>query len=100
MWFVEIGAGRIGRITPDAAIDEFALPDRASRPHAIAADADGNCWFTEWGANRIGRITPEGRIDEHDLPGTSCEPHGITVAPDGTVWTALETGSVVRLTPR
>ncbi|MET7857550.1 hypothetical protein ABZS81_10015 [Streptomyces sp. NPDC005318] len=35
LWFVEIGAGQIGRITPDGRTTEFPLPDRTSRPHAI-----------------------------------------------------------------
>jgi virginiamycin B lyase len=98
MWFVEIGAGQVGRITPDGKLDEFALPDRTSRPHAIAADADGNCWFTEWGANRIGRITPDGHIHVHDLPSPASEPHGIAQGPDGAMWTALEIGTIARLT--
>lgn len=67
LWFVEI-AGQIGRITPDGSIAEFALPDRASRPHAITTGGNGALWFTEWDGNRVGSITVDGAIEVHDLP--------------------------------
>jgi virginiamycin B lyase len=44
VWFVEITAGQIGRITPDGTVVEFALPDRGARPHAITAGAEGDLW--------------------------------------------------------
>ena len=98
IWFVEIAAGQIGRIGPDGRIEEFPLPDRDARPHAIIADPTaGGCWFTEWAAGRIGHITPNGKIDEYDLPTPSSEPHGLTVAGDGTLYVALETGLLARL---
>ncbi|MCK9868688.1 hypothetical protein MRI28_03305 [Nocardiopsis dassonvillei] len=97
LWFVEIAAGQIGRLTTDGRIREFPLPRRDSRPHAIAADPAGGCWFTEWGANRVGHITEEGDIDLFDLPAPSREPHGVAVTADGTVWVALETGSIASL---
>jgi len=97
VWFVEIAAGQVGRITPDGAIVEFPLPDRAGRPHGITAGGDGEMWFTEWGGNRIGSITPDGVVEVHDLPTPRSEPHGIVLGPDGAVWTALETGALARL---
>ena len=84
---------------PDGRIDEFPLPDRAARPHAIVADPAGGCWFTEWGANRVGHIDPDGHITAHTLPTPASEPHGLTVTPDGAVWAALEIGAVAHLTP-
>jgi virginiamycin B lyase len=97
MWFVEIAAGQIGRISRDGGIEEFPLPDRTAKPHAIVAVSVGDCWFTEWGANRIGRITTTGEIAEYDLPSPSSEPHGITAGPDAALWVALETGGVARI---
>jgi len=94
---VEIVAGQVGRITPDGEIQEFPLPDRAARPHAIVADPAGGCWFTEWAANRIGNVSPHGAFRHYDLPTPTSEPHGITVAPDGAVWSALEAGTAARL---
>jgi virginiamycin B lyase len=99
MWFTEIAAGQIGRLGTDGTIQEFPLPDRAAKPHAITTAPSGACWFTEWGANRVGCITPAGVITEYGLPTPSSEPHGIAVGPDGAVWTALETGAVARLAP-
>jgi virginiamycin B lyase len=117
---VEIGAGRLGRLTPrasrsrtaldgqtvapdgrtavpEALIEEFVLPDAESRPHAVVVDQDGVCWFTEWQANRIGALAPDGRLTEHDLPTPKSEPHGLTVGPDGAVYVALERGEVIRV---
>lgn len=97
LWFVEIAAGQIGRITPDGKIIEFPLPDRTARPHAVTVDGDGAAWFTEWGGNRVGTITPDGSVTVHDLPTPDSEPHGITVGPDGALWTALEIGTLARI---
>lgn len=99
LWFVEIAAGQIGKISVDGGITEFPLPDRTAKPHAIAAASTGDCWFTEWGANRIGHITDSGEIAEYSLPSPSSEPHGITLGPDGALWVALEAGKVARVEP-
>ena len=97
LWFVEIIAGQVGRITADGEIREFPLPDRVAKPHAIIADPAGGCWFTESAANRIGHVSADGTFRHYDLPSPASEPHGITVALDGTVWAALETGAAARL---
>ncbi|KUL43860.1 Virginiamycin B lyase [Streptomyces violaceusniger] len=96
LWFTEIGAGQIGRITVDGTVTEYPLPDREARPHAITPGPDGALWFTEWGRGRIGRLTADGRITAYDLPRADCEPHGIA-SYDGALWCALETGSLARL---
>ncbi len=99
LWFVEIAAGQIGRITPDGQVTEFPLPDRAARPHAITTGTDGTAWFTEWGTGRVGSITADGTITVHSLPTPGSEPHGITLGPDGALWTALEIGALARIAP-
>lgn len=99
LWFVEIAAGQIGRISVDGGIKEFPLPDRTATPHAIVAASTGDCWFTEWGANRIGHITDSGEIAEYSLSSPSSEPHGITLGPDRALWVALDTGGVAPVKP-
>ena len=57
VWFSETEVSRIGRITPDGRITEFAdgiTP--GSKPLSIAV-RDGALWFSEAAGNRVGRIT-------------------------------------------
>lgn len=96
LWFTEIGAGRIGRITVTGDLTEYPLSDPAARPHAVTAGPNGALWFTEWGSGRVGRITVDGRVTSYPLSRTDCEPHGIAVH-DGALWCALETGSLARI---
>lgn len=126
MWFTEMNADRIGRITSRGEITEFSLPCVGAYPSAITAGPDEALWFTLNQANAIGRITVHGdivihplptpsdapvgitsdgtalwfvEIAEYGLPSPSSEPHGITLGPDGALWAALETGGVARLEP-
>ncbi|MFE1361578.1 Vgb family protein [Streptomyces harbinensis] len=100
LWWVEIAAGRVGRITTGGEISGFPLPDPAARPHVIAADPTGDgCWFTEWGAGSIGHVAPDGTFRHARLPAPGAEPHGLAVTADGTVWAALESGRPARLRP-
>src|SRR5436305_271920 len=65
LWFTESGAGRIGRIgriTADGTITEYA-DGISGGPRGIAAGFDGNLWFTE--GDRIGRITRTGAVTEY-----------------------------------
>jgi hypothetical protein len=101
LWFTEYGGNRIGRITPDGQLTEFALPTTLSRPNFITVGPDGNLWFTELVVdapgvsypNRIGRITPDGQLTEFALPYGSSSPRGITVGPDGNLWYVAEEGN-------
>jgi len=79
-------AGKIGRITPDGVITEFAIPTPNSGPRALAAGPDGNLWFSEFNTSRIGRITPKGEVTEFDLPRPDSGPGDITTGADGALW--------------
>lgn len=99
LWFAEIGAGRVGRLVPGEPLQEFDLPDRAARPHAVAVDGRGGCWVTLWAASALAHLDERGTVTAvHDL-GEGAEPHGVAVAPDGAVLVALESGHVVTLRP-
>src|SRR5215472_10640264 len=87
-----MGGDRIGRVSTDGVISEFAVGTRFSEPVGITAGPDGNLWFTESLGNKIGRITPAGNIMEFPLPRGcpsftgSCLPSGIVAGPDGNLW--------------
>ena len=99
VWFAEIGAGQIGRISADGRIEEYPLPDRSCRPHAVAATPDGGCWATLWAASSVVRLDRDGGLAEEISFQPGSEPHGIALGPGGSVWVALETGSLAHLTP-
>ncbi len=91
LWFTERGSDRIGRITTDGVVSEFALPD-GSGPTSIAAGPDGAMWFTEQPADRIGRISMDGTVTEHAVtPGSG--PFGIAAGPDGAMWFTEQTAN-------
>jgi len=69
LWFTELSANKIGRITTGGAVTEFAVPTASSFPEGIAAGPDGALWFTEANGNKIGRIAPD--VAPPDPPGPS-----------------------------
>ena len=86
LWFTEKQANRVGRITVDGAITEFALPTAKASPDGIALGPDGNIWFSESDIDRIARVTPDGRVSEFGAgmtPGS--RPLSIVVR-DGALW--------------
>lgn len=98
VWFTEIDAGQVGRYR-DGAVVELALPDRASRPHAVAPLPGRGCWVTLWAASAAVRVDDAGHVTAEVQFDAGDEPHGIAVDRNGTVWVALESGALARLTP-
>ena len=100
LWFAQTHNNKIGRITTDGVITQFALPeasctglasDLACEPTGIAADKNGDIWFTEADANRIGRFHPEtSAFTEYPLPEGSISPGGIALGSDHRIWFTFE----------
>ena len=102
LWFTD-SADKIGRITTQGQVTEFALPKFVSYPEKfpaqIIAGPDGALWFTETG-DQIGRITLQGKVTEFALssPKAGYE-MGITVGSDGALWfTEPELNKIGRIT--
>lgn len=87
VWFVEVQANKVGRITTAGTVTEFAIPTPNSSPQWIVSGPDGNLWFVEGDGNKIGKITPSGIITEYGNP-TFGFPQCLTVGPDGNLWFA------------
>lgn len=57
IWFVDDGAGRVGRLTTAGAFSWIDVPTPFAFVAAICVGPDGNLWFTEASGNRIGRVS-------------------------------------------
>jgi streptogramin lyase len=91
IWFTEMNANKLGRISPQGVLTEYTVPTANSQPDQITASSDGYVWFTEASGGKIGRISQTGgAIAEFALPGSRYfeEPTAITTRADGTVWFA------------
>ncbi|HEX4133068.1 MAG TPA: family 16 glycosylhydrolase [Bryobacteraceae bacterium] len=93
MWFTKPGENKIGRITTQGAITDFAIPTAGSQPYNIVAGADGALWFNEAGANKIGRITTNGLITEFPVARTGIG--NLVSGPDRAIWFTLQYGGYI-----
>ena len=90
MWFAEMAANKIGRVSVDGAFTEFVVPTAGAKPYGVVAALDGNIWFTESGAGKIGRLTLKtGAITEFPLSDPQSRPRDITVGRDGHLWFSM-----------
>ena len=98
LWFTEVVANKIGRMTTAGTVSEYPLPTAFAQPRGITAGPDGNLWFTEGPVGKIGKITTAGAITEFTLPANSY-PYAISVGPDGNLWfTQFAYASIGRIT--
>jgi virginiamycin B lyase len=88
LWFVELSGGvdgvrtdgnRVGRITYDGRISEFAMPAGSASPINITVGPDRNLWYTR-GAG-IGRVTPAGVVNEFSA-GADARGAGLSAGSD------------------
>src|SRR5215471_13915532 len=77
LWFTELNANSIGRITTAGVITEFPVTTDGA-PAFIAAGADFNLWFIE-SNSKIGRFspTPSHKLSEFPVPTANSQPLGI-----------------------
>jgi uncharacterized repeat protein (TIGR01451 family) len=106
VWFTEQTGNKIGRLTPQGTVTEFAVPTENAGPGELTGGPDGNVWFTEVMADKIGRITPAGQITEFAIPKSSTSLPGGTAAlteivtgPDGSLWFTEQSRGIGRITP-
>jgi virginiamycin B lyase len=81
LWFTEVVANKIGRITTGGAITEFPLPATLNGPTGIVRGPDGALWFWDNVNGRIGRITTSGVVTSFPIPNLIVD---LTVGPDGS----------------
>ena len=61
----QVDGNRVGRMTPQGNVTEFAIPSQTGSPINIAVGPDRNIWFTK--QNTLGRVTPDGLITEFPI---------------------------------
>jgi virginiamycin B lyase len=110
MWFTELDAGSLGRITPQGVIKRFPIAAEdgrvgprvagaVSQPVNLAVGPDGDLWFTDQGLNAIGRMTTSGEVVTFPIPTADAYPAGIAAGGDGNLYfTESEPGRVARIT--
>lgn len=95
LWFTGPHPQSIGRISPTAEVQTFALPPEGERRIGqMIAASDGNLWFTQsYGGireaiagrliNKVGRMTLAGIFTEFVVPGSA---NNIVEGPDHNLW--------------
>jgi streptogramin lyase len=96
MWFVTLGTGKIGKITPSGGVTEYAT-GFSSYVNSIVTGPDGNLWFTNTNFAKVGKITPTGTVTEYTVPGGG-NLGDITVGPDGNLWFASSVEKIDKVT--
>ena len=86
LWLTEAFANKIGRITTDGVIKEFAIPSHHLEPVSLTTGPDGALWFTLAGSSEIGRLTTTGQFSFYTIPEAMTVPVGIAAGPDGALW--------------
>ena len=107
LWFPQMGANRIGRITTAGVVTEFTIPAAAALGRVIAAGPDGRLWALGSGSDarvHVWAVETSGAAHEiavlGDNPplGLDFLPAGITPGPDGNIWIS-NLSEIVRVSP-
>ncbi|HEY1249900.1 MAG TPA: virginiamycin B lyase [Thermoanaerobaculia bacterium] len=99
LWFTEGGARKIGKITPDGQITEYAVHSNSGGlsldVQCLTTGPDGDIWFTTSALLHRGPLTePRGKIGKMTTTGVvtvyphefEAELYAITPGPDGALW--------------
>lgn len=78
IWFAEINASQMGRITTDGIITEYSTPTPNSGVEPPTLGPDGNIWFAEYGANQIGEVVLYPQQSQASPPVTQSAIPGIS----------------------
>ena len=93
IWYTEYwpnqdGSDVVGRLTPDGAITEFAVPAAAAE---IVTGKDGNVWFDFTTLHALGRITPTGVVTVFsNLDNGTSSYRGLMVDHSGNLWLSCQ----------
>ena len=106
LWFTDAGTDKIGRISTDGTINEFATHATTPiiQPEGIVAGPDGALWFTDYVYGQIGRMTTGGVTTFYPVPTGQGNPYVsspryITEGPDHALWfTEYTAGKLGRIT--
>lgn len=99
IWFTELVANKIAKITQAGKITEYRIPTAKSNPISITVGRDKALWFTQRAGNKIGRMTTTGHFTEYAVPTPRSGPYSITSSPDGNIWfTEFQGKNIGRIT--
>jgi virginiamycin B lyase len=91
VWFTEISANIVARVTPDGKVTEFTVPIPNSHPWGIATGPDGNLWVALENASSVARITVTGNnahFEPFPTRSVNSGPTGVALGRDGNLWVA------------
>jgi virginiamycin B lyase len=85
---VVVLAATLGFVTDALSNDRVSYfpVKQGSRPHDVAAGADGKVWYSGQGNGTLGLVDPKTGKDESIPIGSGSSPHGVIVGPDGSPW--------------
>jgi streptogramin lyase len=97
MWFAEMRAKKIGRITTSGAVTEFAVQyPMTTGPSQITRGADGALWFAS--SDGFGRVAVNGEMQLF-VTGPQSPSGRLVQSADGAFWLATGDAYVTRFVP-
>ena len=105
VWFVDVGRGQVGRVTPSGSFAQFVLPNPAGGAHTLVKGSDGNVWVIArgTGANShdwLVRVSPDGAMTRFAAGASGTGLDSIAAGPDGNLWfTDVFGARIGRMTP-